>query len=254
MGGGVLDIVLTSLGVGETEPCELESGIDEVVGLGGVGEDGFVGCDRGRSVAGILGEVCFLKAEEIVVGELLGESSLDDEGLLVAGVVAEEEGEDGAGFDRGNGAVSSGFAEERQSSFAVAIDTGDANQDAKPAREAGNGKLLDADGHLGVGVVGVDLEDLFAVATRGITLTCGSYKAVIDEGDEGRVDATCVSTSEVGVGIFGIGTNLLVAKRYGGAGEVFDALTSGFRDGDIAFGAEERVVSVVGGVEEILMV
>ena len=34
----------------------------------------------------------------------------------------------------------------------------------------------------------------------------------------------------------------------------FDAVAGGRRDGDAALGGEERVVRVVGGVEEVLMV
>lgn len=97
--GGALDVVLATLGVGEAEPGKLETRVDEEVGLAGVGEDGLVGSDSLGAVAGVLGEVGFFQAVEVVAGELCGEAVLDDEGLGVAGVVAQEEGEDGARFD-----------------------------------------------------------------------------------------------------------------------------------------------------------
>ncbi len=136
------------------------AGIDEVAGFGGVGEDGFVDGDGAGAVAGVLGEVGLFEAEEVVVGVLGGEAVLDDDGLGIAGVVAEEEGEDGAGLDGGDGAVGGALAEEFEAVFAVAAYAGDADDHADEAREAGDGELLDADGHLGVGVVGIDLEDL----------------------------------------------------------------------------------------------
>ncbi len=85
----------------------------------------------------------------------------------VAGVVAQEEGEDGAGFDGGDGAVGGALAQEFEAGLAVAAYSGDADDHADEAREAGYGELLDADGHLGVGVVGIDFEDLFAVVAGG---------------------------------------------------------------------------------------
>ncbi len=88
---------------------------------------------------------------------------LDGEGLGVAGVVAQEEGEGGAGLDVGDETVGGGFAEEIETFLLVAGDAGDADHDAEDAGETGDGELLDAHGHLGVGVVGVDLEGLLAV-------------------------------------------------------------------------------------------
>jgi hypothetical protein len=90
------------------------------------------------------------------VGVLLGEAVLNGQGLRIAGVVTEEERESGAGFDGGDDAVGSGFVEELDALFLVAANSGDADHDAKEAREAGDGELLNADGHLGVGVVGID--------------------------------------------------------------------------------------------------
>ena len=83
--GGVLDVVLAALGVGEAEPGHLKAGVDEVAGFVGVGEDGFVDGDGAGAVSGVLGEVGLFEAEEIVVGVLGGEAVLDDEGLLRSG-------------------------------------------------------------------------------------------------------------------------------------------------------------------------
>ncbi len=110
--GGGFDLVLAALGVGEAEPGHVGAGGDEVAGFGGVGEDDFVDGDGGGAVAGVLGEVGLFEAEEIVVGVLDGEAVLDDEGLGIAAVVAEEERFDGAGFDGGDGAVGGAVAEE----------------------------------------------------------------------------------------------------------------------------------------------
>ena len=75
-----------------------------------------------------------------------------------------------------------GFAKEIEAFFLVAADAGDADHHADEAGEAGDGELLDAYGHLGVGVVGVDLEGLLAVAARGVALTGGGYVAVVAPG------------------------------------------------------------------------
>ena len=247
-------MVLAALGVGEAEVGHLQAGVDEVAGLLGVGEDLFVDGDGAGAVAGVLGEVGLFEAEEIVVGILDGEAVLDDDGLGVAGVVAEEEGEGGAGFDGGDDAVGGGFAEEVEAFLLVAGDAGDADHDAEEAGEAGDGELLDADGHLGVGVVGIDLEGLLAVVAGGEALAGGGDVAVVDEGDEGGVHAAGVSAGEVGVRVVGVGFDLLIAEGDGGVGEGLDAVAGGLGDGDVAFGGEEGVVRVVGGVEEILTV
>ena len=73
----------------------------------------------------------------------------------------------------GDDAVGGGFAEEVEAFFLVAADAGDADHHAEEAREAGDGELLDADGHLGVGVVGIDLEGLLAVVAGGEALAGG---------------------------------------------------------------------------------
>ena len=168
--------------------------------------------------------------------------------------MAEEEGERGAGFDGGDDAVGGGFAEEVEALFLVAADAGDADHDAKEAGQAGDGELLDADGHLGVGVVGIDLEGLLAVVAGGEALAGGGDVAVVGERDEGGVHAAGVAAGEVGVLVVGVGFDLLVAEGDGGVGEGFDAVARGLGDGDAAFGGEEGVVRVVGGVEEVLMV
>ena len=188
------------------------------------------------------------------MGVLVGEAFLDDEGFGVAGVVAEEEREGCAGFDWGDDAVGGGFTEEFEAFLLVAVDAGDADHHADEAREAGDGELLDADGHLGVGVVGIDLEGGFAVVAGGVALAGGGDVAVVDEGDEGGVHAAGVATGEVGVGVVGVGFDLLVGEGDGLVGEGFDAVADGLGDGDVALGGEEGVVGVVGGVEEVLAV
>ena len=77
----------------------------------GVGDDLLVGGDGFEAVTFVLEEVGDFEAEEVVVGVLVGEAALDDEGFGVAGFVAEEDGEDGAGFDGGDDAVGDGLAE-----------------------------------------------------------------------------------------------------------------------------------------------
>ncbi len=251
---GVTDLILAALGIGEAKPGHLEAGVDEVAGLAGVCEDGFVDRDRGGAVAGVLGQVGLLEAEEVVARVFGGEAMLDDESFGVAGVVAEEEREGGAGLDGGDGAVGGGLAEELEALLAVAADAGDSDHDAKEAGQAGDGELLDSDGHLGVGVVGVDLEGLLAVVAGGESLAGGGDVAVVDEGDEGGVHAAGVSAGEPGVFIGGVGLDALIAEGGDGVGEGFDAVASRLRDEDAAFGGEEGVVRVVGGVEEILVV
>ena len=168
--------------------------------------------------------------------------------------MAEEERERGAGFDGGDDAVGGGFAEEVQTLFFVAADACDADHDANEAGQAGDGELLNADGHLGVGVVGIEPEGLFAVAAGGVALAGGGDEAVIDQRDEGGVHASRVASGEVGVGVVGILFDLLIAEGDGGVGEGFDALARGLGNGDAALGGEEAVVGVVGGVEQVLMV
>jgi hypothetical protein len=77
---------------------------------------------------------------------------------------------------------------------------------------------------------------------------------VIDQCDEGGVHAAGVATGEVGVGVVGVGFNLLVGEGDGLVGEGLDAVADGLRDGDVALRGEEGVVGVVGGVEEVLTV
>ena len=225
--GGFGDLVLAALGVGQAQVGHVQARFDEVAGFLGVGEDFAVDGDGAGAVAGVLGEVGDLEAEEEVVGILVGEALLDDDGLGVAGVVAQEEREGGAGLDWRDDAVGGGFAEEVETFLLVAGDAGDADHDAEDAGEAGDGELLDADGHLGVGVVGIDLEGLFAVVAGGEALAGGGDVAVVDEGDEGGVHAAGVSAGEVGVGVVGVGFDLLVAEGDGGVGEGLDAVAGG---------------------------
>ena len=59
---------------------------------------------------------------------------------------------------------------------------------------------------------------------------------------------------EVGVFVGGVGFDALFADGVDGVGEGLDAVAGGGGDGDGAFGGEEGVVRVVGGIEEILAV
>ena len=188
------------------------------------------------------------------MGVLVGEALLNDDGFGVAGVVAEKERERGAGFDGRDGSVGGGLAEEFEALLLVAPDASDADEHADEARKTGDGELLDAHGHLGVGVAGVDAECCFAVVAGGESLAGGGDVGVVDQGDKGGVHASGVAAGEVGVGVVGVGFYLLVAEGDGGVGELFDAVTSGLGNGDVAFGGEEGVVCVVGGVQEILVV
>ncbi len=147
-----------------------------------------------------------------------------------------------------------GFAKEFEALLLVAVDTGDADHHADDARETGNGELLYAHCHLGVGVVGIDLESGFAVVAGGVALTGRGDVAVVYQRDEGGVHAARVATGEVGVGVVGVGFDLLVGEGYCLIGEGFDAVANGLRDGDVALGGEEGVVGVVGGVEEVLTI
>jgi hypothetical protein len=251
---GLGDLVLAALGVCEAPVGHVEARLDEVAGLFGVGDDLLVEGDGSGAVAGVLGEVGDFQAEDVVVWVLVGEAFLDDDGFLIAAVVTQEEGERGAGFYGCDYAVGGGVSEEGEAFFLVAAYAGDAYHDANEAGEAGDGELLDADGHLGVSVVGVDAEGLLAVVAGGQALAGGGYVAVVDEGDEGGVHAASVTACEVGVGVVGIGFYLLVGESDGGVGEGFDAVARGLWDVDGALVGEEGVVRVVGGVEEILTV
>ena len=257
--GGALDVVIAALGVGETEPGELKAGVGEVrhavEGRAlGVGDDLLVGGDGVETLALVFEEVGDFEAEEEVVGVLGGEAALDDEGFGVAGLVAEEDGEDGAGFDGCDDAVIDGLTELIETLLLVSADAHEADDEPDPAREAGDGELLDADGHAGVGVLRIDLEGGFGVVAGGVALMGGGGEGVVYKGDEGGVHAFGIAAGEVGVGVVGIGLE-------GGVGEVgdfdeegFDAVADGLGNIDLALGGEEAVVGVVGGVEEVLMV
>jgi hypothetical protein len=150
--------------------------------------------------------------------------------------------------------VGGGFAQEVQAFFFVAADSGDADHDSDEARKTGDGELLDADGHLGVVVVGVDAEGLLAVVAGGEALAGGGDVTVFGEGDEGGVHAAGVPAGEVCISVVGIGFDLLVGEGDGGVGEGFDAVACGLGNVDGALVGEEGVVRVVGGVEEVLIV
>jgi hypothetical protein len=251
---GIGDLVLATLRVGEAEVGHVETRVDEVAGLFGVGENRAVDDDGGGAVAGVLGEVGDFEPEEIVVRKLVGEALLDGDSLGVAGVVAQEERESGAGFDGGDDAVGRGFAEEVESLFLVAAYACNADEHTNETRKAGDGELLDADGHLSVGVVGVDAEGSFAVVARGQALTGGGDVAMVGQGDEGGVQPSCVTAGKEGIGVVGVGFDLPVGEGDGRVGEGVDAVANRLRDGDVALGGEEGVVGVVGGVEEVLAV
>ena len=140
-----------------------------------------------------------LKTEEEVVRVLPGEPLGDGVGLRVAAVVAQKQAEGSLGFDAGCGPVGGCFAQQVEALLLVAADTGDADDHAKQTRQGGDGELLDAYGHLGIGVVGVELENLFAVVARGETLTGGTGVAVIRERDERGMHAPGVAAGEVGI-------------------------------------------------------
>ena len=168
--GGTLDVVVAALGVGHAEPGHLEARVGEIAcpvdgGLLGVGYDLFVGGDGFETVAFVFEEIGDFEAEEVVVGVLVGEAVLDEEGFGVAGVMAEEDGEGGTGLDWGDDTVGGGLTEVREALLLVAADAHEADDEADPAGEAGDGELLDADGHAGVGVLGIDLEDGLGVVT-----------------------------------------------------------------------------------------
>jgi hypothetical protein len=69
----------------------VQVGFDEVAGFLCVVEDLAVDGDGAGSVAGVLGQVGDLDAEEEVVRVLLGEPFLNDDSLGVAAVVAQKE-------------------------------------------------------------------------------------------------------------------------------------------------------------------
>ena len=254
VGGGGVEVVLAAGGLSEAEEGHLETGIDEEVGFASVVDDLAVDGDGSGAVTLVLAEVGFFQAEEIVARVLAGEGALDGEGLGVAGVVAEEEGENGSGFDVVDKAVGTDVAKEIETFFLVAADAGDADHQADDAGQAGDGELLDADGHFGVGVVGIDPKGLLGVVAGLQTLMSGGDEGVVDEGDERRVEATGVATGEEGVLVGAIGLDLPVAEIGDLVGEGLDALADIVGHIDLALGGEKAVVSVVGGVEEVLVV
>ncbi len=88
---GFGDLVLAALSVGQAEVGHVKARLDEVAGGFCVGDEGVVDGDGTGAVAGVLGEVGDLEAEEVVVRVLVGEAFLDYQSFGVAGVVAEEE-------------------------------------------------------------------------------------------------------------------------------------------------------------------
>ena len=220
----------------------------------GVVDDLLVGGDGFETVAFVLEQVGDFEAEDVVAGVLLLEAALDVEGGGVLGVVAKEEGEDGAGFDAGDGAVIGRLAEVGEAVFLAAADAHEADHEAEEFGQAGDGEALDADGHPGVGVEGIDGEGGFGVVAGGEALAGGGDEGVVDEGDEDGVHTLGVAAGEKGVRIIGISRELGVGEVLDLAGEVFDAGAGSRGDGDFALHGEEAVVRVVGGVEQILVV
>jgi len=168
--------------------------------------------------------------------------------------VTQEEREDGARFDGGDGAVFGGLAEVGEAFLLIAADAHDADHEAQPLGQAGDGEALDADGHPGVGVLGIDFEGGFGVVAGGVALAGGGSEGVVDERDEDGVHALGVAAGEERVGVVGIGGEFGIGEVLDLAGEVFDAGAGGLRDIDFALHGEEAVVRVVGGVEQILVV
>src|SRR6185437_5822343 len=95
-----------------------------------------------------------------------GEAALDLQGFGVVTVVAQEKAERGAGFDGGDDAVLGGVAQKIEAFLLGPADAEHTDHEAKEAWEAGDGELLDSDGHVGVGVLGIDLEHGLAVTAR----------------------------------------------------------------------------------------
>jgi hypothetical protein len=156
-------------------------------------------------VAFVLEEIGDFEAEDVVVGVLLLEAALDFEGGGILAVVAEEEGEDGAGFDRGDDALGGGLAEVGEALLLIAAGAHEADDEAKPAGKAGDGEALDADGHPGISVLGIDFEDGFGVVAGGEALAGGGGIGMVDEGDEDGVHAFGVAAGKEGVGVVGVG-------------------------------------------------
>ena len=103
-------------------------------------------------------------------------AALDLQGLGVAAVVAKEEAERGARFDPGGDAVLRGVTQKLEALLLRSTDAKHADHHAEKAREAGYGKLLDADGHVGIRVLWIDFEDGLAVVAGLEALTCRSGK------------------------------------------------------------------------------
>ncbi len=254
VGGGGGDIGLAAGGVGKAEEGHLKAGIDEEIRTVGVFDDAVVDGDGGGAIAFVFAEIGFFEAEEVVAGVLTGKGALDNEGFGVAAIVTEKKGEHGAGFDVVHEAVGGDVTEEIEAFFFVATNAGDADHEADNAGEAGDGELLDANGHFGVSVVGVNPEGLFGVVAGLEALMGGGDEGVVYQSDERRVQATGVATGEEGVLVAAVSLDLAVAQIGDLIGEGLDAMTDVVGDVDLAFGGKEAVVGVVGGVEEVLMV
>ena len=76
--------------------------------------------------------------------------------------------------------MGSGVAQQGEPLFLVTANTRDAHQHAHETRQAGDGKLLDANRHFRIGLVGVELEYLLAIITRGQTLPRRACEAVVN--------------------------------------------------------------------------
>ncbi len=156
--GGVGDIVLAAFRVGQSEPSHLQARIDVEAGLLGIGEHGLVGRDGELRIARILGQVRLLQPKKIVVGELGGEAMLDRQRLRVAAIVAQKKRERGARFNAGNDALRRRDPQQFEAMLLVAADARNADHHAHQPRQAGDRELLDADRHVGVEEVRIDLQ------------------------------------------------------------------------------------------------
>ena len=254
VGGGGGEVVLPACGVGKAKISHLQAGIDEVVGPAGVVDDVAVDGDGGGAVPFILAEIGFFEAEEVVARVLASEGGLNGESLGVASIMAKKEGENGTGLDLVDEAVAGNVAQQIETLFLVAADASDADHHTNNTRKAGDGELLDADGHLGIGIVGIDLESLFGVVASLQALMRGGDEGVVNQRNERCMKTAGVATGEEGVLVLAVRLDLSVAQGNDLIGEGLDPLANVVGHSDIAFRGEKAVVSVVSRVEEVLMV
>src|SRR6185312_11470574 len=113
---------------------------------------------------------------------------------------------------------------------------------AEKTREAGDGKLLDADGHVGVGVLRVDLENGLAIVTGLQALVRGGAEGMVRECNERSVHAASVTTGEESVLVVGVLIKARIAHADDFVSERIDLVVRLLRDVDLAFVEDEAVV------------